>query len=290
MKWSATNLVSRLKISGVKGYFNQTLSLFLKKEDIVHQSLCTNVPLQNGVAKYKNWHLLEVTWALLFQKNVSKSYWREAMLTVAHLINRLPSRVLGRKSPMFFFLFFEFFPINGVCQLPPRVFLCITFVIFMPTLKQTWSWGSQMCILWGYSAIKRGINVITWPHGNFFCIYGCNICWKPVLFKFLSSSEPLMKDKEDLLFLDLPSNQTTNVEVPYPTDLLLPSLQLIQKFMGRKSVILLPHHHRYASEGSCIAQNWCTSKKLTPKRCWIFFTILVISFSYFWWLELTGCS
>ena len=76
-----------------------------------------------------------------------------------------------------------------------------------------------------------------------------------------------MKDKEDLLFLDLPSNQTTNVEVPYPTDLLLPSLQLIQKFMGRKSVILLLHHHRYASEGSCIAQNWCTSKKLTPKRC-----------------------
>lgn len=59
------------------------------------------------------------------------------MLTVAHLINRLPSRVLGRKSPMFFFLFFEFFPISGVCQLRPRVFLCITFVIFMPTLKQT---------------------------------------------------------------------------------------------------------------------------------------------------------
>ena len=52
------------------------------------------------MAKQKNGHLLAITRALLFQKNVPEQYWGEAVLTAAHMINRLPTNVLDFKSPM----------------------------------------------------------------------------------------------------------------------------------------------------------------------------------------------
>lgn len=45
-------------------------------------------------------HLVEVTPLLLFEVNVPKFLWGKAVLTAAHLINQLPSRVLGNKSPI----------------------------------------------------------------------------------------------------------------------------------------------------------------------------------------------
>jgi len=66
---------------------------------IVHQSTCVNSPQQNGIAERKNRHLLEVARALLFSTKVPKYLWGEAVLTAAHLINRMPSRVLNLKGP-----------------------------------------------------------------------------------------------------------------------------------------------------------------------------------------------
>ncbi|RVW92470.1 Retrovirus-related Pol polyprotein from transposon TNT 1-94 [Vitis vinifera] len=83
-----------------KDYFNQVLTPYFQREEIIHESSCVNTPQQNGVAERKNGHLLDSTRSFLFQKNVPKSFWGEAVLTAAHLINRLPSRILGLKSPM----------------------------------------------------------------------------------------------------------------------------------------------------------------------------------------------
>jgi len=66
---------------------------------IVHQSTCVNSPQQNGIAERKNRHLLEVARALLFSTKVPKYLWGEAVLTAAHLINHMPSRVLNLKGP-----------------------------------------------------------------------------------------------------------------------------------------------------------------------------------------------
>jgi hypothetical protein len=37
---------------------------------------------------------------MMFQMNVPKYLWSEAVLTAAYLINRMPSRILGMKSPV----------------------------------------------------------------------------------------------------------------------------------------------------------------------------------------------
>jgi transposase InsO family protein len=81
-------------------YVNKTFLEFFKSKGILHQTTCINTPEQNGVSERKNRHLLEVTRSLLFQNNVPKIYWSDAVLTATYLINRLPSARLKNMSPL----------------------------------------------------------------------------------------------------------------------------------------------------------------------------------------------
>ena len=89
---------------------------------MLHQTTCTGTPSQNGVAERKNRHLLEVAHSLMFQMNVPKLFWSEAVMTAAYLINRMPSRILGMKSPA------ELLLGNREFKIPPKVFGCVCFV------------------------------------------------------------------------------------------------------------------------------------------------------------------
>ena len=81
--------IKKIRSDNAFDYFNQIMSHWFQKEGIVH-----------GVVKRKNCHLLKCIHVLLFQQNGSKSYWGEAVLTLTYAINRIPSRVLGFKSPL----------------------------------------------------------------------------------------------------------------------------------------------------------------------------------------------
>ncbi|RVW75295.1 Retrovirus-related Pol polyprotein from transposon TNT 1-94 [Vitis vinifera] len=119
--------IKSFRIDNAKDYFNQILSPYFQSQGILHDSSCVNTPQQNGVAKRKNGYLLNTTRALLFQGNVPKFYWGEAVLTATYMINRIPSRVLDNKSPVEILKSFypHFRTSNG---LTPRVFGCTAFV------------------------------------------------------------------------------------------------------------------------------------------------------------------
>lgn len=63
------------------------LTNFYSLKGIAHQTSCVGTPQQNGVAKPKHHHLLNVALALLFQANLPKRFWGEAILTATYLIN-----------------------------------------------------------------------------------------------------------------------------------------------------------------------------------------------------------
>ena len=65
--------IKRFRSNNARDYFNQIITSFFEKEEIIHESSCVNTPQQNRMAERKNSHLLEKTRALLFQKNVSKA-------------------------------------------------------------------------------------------------------------------------------------------------------------------------------------------------------------------------
>ena len=86
---------------------------------ILHQTSCVDTRSQSGVAERKKRHLLETTWALLFQMNVPKHFWVDAVSTACFFINRMPSSVLNWATP-----YHQLFPNNSLFPIDPKVFGC----------------------------------------------------------------------------------------------------------------------------------------------------------------------
>jgi len=170
-------------------YVNKEFQGFLSREGILHQTSCPDTPPQNGVAERKNRHLLEVTRSLMHTMNVPKFLWNEAVLTAIHLINRMPSRVLGMKSPC------EMLFGKNEFLVPPKVFGCTCFVRdHRPGVGKLDSQAIK-CIFVGYSSGQKGYK-----------------CWSPSEHRMFVSMDvtfresiPFYGEKTDLssLFIDL---------------------------------------------------------------------------------------
>uniref|UniRef100_A0A2N9HM89 Integrase catalytic domain-containing protein n=1 Tax=Fagus sylvatica TaxID=28930 RepID=A0A2N9HM89_FAGSY len=71
----------------------------LSTSGIHHQLSCPHTPAQNGRAERKHRHVTETGLALLFHSHTSPRFWVDAFSTAAYIINRLPTSLLGGKSP-----------------------------------------------------------------------------------------------------------------------------------------------------------------------------------------------
>lgn len=80
-------------------YCSEKCSTFFRKHGIRHQTTNVHTPQQNGVAERMNRTLTEKTRCLLFDANLPKTYWAEAMNMAAYLINRSICASLGDKTP-----------------------------------------------------------------------------------------------------------------------------------------------------------------------------------------------
>ena len=118
-------------------------------QGIIHQTTCPGTPPQNGVAERKNRHLLEVARSLMFQMNVPKYLWSEAVMTAIYLINRMPSRILGMKSPEL---------LLGRCdfKVPPKVFCCVCFIKEHRLVVSKLDPQAVKCIFVGYASTQKG--------------------------------------------------------------------------------------------------------------------------------------
>lgn len=131
------------------------LSTYFTSQGIIHDSSCVNTPQQNGVAERKNGHLLNTTRALLFQGDVPKSYWGEAVLAASYMINRLPTRILDNKSPIE--VLNSFYPhIRTSNGLIPRIFGCTAFVHVHKQHRDKLDPRAVRCVFLGYSPTQKG--------------------------------------------------------------------------------------------------------------------------------------
>lgn len=73
---------------------SQTFQSFLQDKGIDHHQTCPYTPKQNGVSKWKSWHIIKTVRTLLLDSQVPNTFWCEATHMAIHLINRFPSRVL----------------------------------------------------------------------------------------------------------------------------------------------------------------------------------------------------
>ncbi|CAL5418427.1 unnamed protein product [Camellia sinensis] len=132
-------------------YVDGVFRAYLEEHGILYQTSCVGTPQQNGVAERKNGHLLEVARSLLFTMNVPKSFWGDAVLTAAYLINRMPSSVLQFQIPI------QLLPVAyPTSSLPPRVFGCVCFVHLQPRTRGKLDPKAVRCVFIGYSATQKG--------------------------------------------------------------------------------------------------------------------------------------
>ena len=68
-----------------KEYFCTQFSSYLPQNGIIHKFSSAITPQQNGVPKRKNYHLLEVSCALLLHIKMSKIFWANAIFTTMFL-------------------------------------------------------------------------------------------------------------------------------------------------------------------------------------------------------------
>ena len=131
-------------------YMSQVMTQYLSNNGIMHQTSCVGTPQQNGIAERKNRDLLEKTRSLMFQMNVPKRFWSQSVMAATYLINRLPSRVLGFKSPM------EIVKNRKIDLSHLKVFGCICFVHVQSLHRDKLDPRATKCIFLGYSSTQKG--------------------------------------------------------------------------------------------------------------------------------------
>ena len=87
-------------------------------------------PQQNGVVERKNRTILDMTRAMLKNKNLPKVFWGEAVSTVVYLLNRAPTKILEGKTPY-----------EGWTGRQPSIEHLMVFgcIVFVKTLSKTLS-------------------------------------------------------------------------------------------------------------------------------------------------------
>lgn len=75
------------------------MTSFYSEQGILLETTCPHRPQQNGVVERKHRHLLEMARALKFYAKLSSSFWGECILMTTYIINRLPEKAIGDKTP-----------------------------------------------------------------------------------------------------------------------------------------------------------------------------------------------
>ena len=107
-------------------YLSFELKQYLEAHGTIYQTTCFDTSLQNGVAKQKNRHLLEVVRASLIEAHMPLSYWGHALTSAAYLINRVPSSTIDFRTPSQALIEAIVAPVGP--NLPHHVFGYVVFV------------------------------------------------------------------------------------------------------------------------------------------------------------------
>lgn len=136
------------------------------KDGIIHQTTCNNTPQQNGVTERKNRCLLEIVRASLIAAHMPISYWGEAVISAAYLINRVPSSSVNFQTPLKALTDVVFAP--TVPNLPPCVFGCMAFVHLHKHQHNKLSPHALRCVFVRYALHKKGYRCYHPPSGRRF--------------------------------------------------------------------------------------------------------------------------
>lgn len=93
------NVIKILRADNGGEYVNRDLENYLKQSGIRFQTTNPHTPQQNGMAERLNRTIVEKSRCMLFDAELPKEFWAEAVNTAVYLINRSPTRGLNGRTP-----------------------------------------------------------------------------------------------------------------------------------------------------------------------------------------------
>ncbi|KAL1214937.1 Retrovirus-related Pol polyprotein from transposon RE1 [Cardamine amara subsp. amara] len=93
---------------------------------------------------------MEVARSMMFNTNVPRRFWSDAVTAACYLINRIPTRILNDSSP------FEVLNQTRPSIDHLRVFGCVCFVLRPGGLRDKLEAKSTKCMFLGYSTTQKG--------------------------------------------------------------------------------------------------------------------------------------
>ena len=121
---------------------------------IIHQTSCIETPQQNYVVERKHQHIFNVTRSLIFQSKIPEIYWSFAVIHVVHLINRIPSIVLGKKS-LYELVYKELPDLQNL-----KVFGSLCFACTIERNRSKRDLRLKKCVFLGYKSGTKGYIVL----------------------------------------------------------------------------------------------------------------------------------
>jgi hypothetical protein len=127
---------------------------FIRFWGISHHVSCPYAHQQNGSAKRKHHHIVEVGLALLAHASMPLKYWDESLLAATYLINRLSTKVLYYSSPLER-LYHEKPNYSGL-----RTFGCACWPNCRPFNTHKLQFRSKQCVFFDYSNFHKGFKCL----------------------------------------------------------------------------------------------------------------------------------
>ncbi|KAK2967762.1 hypothetical protein RJ640_029658 [Escallonia rubra] len=195
-------------------YLSAEIQQYLKAHGIIHQTTCSNTPQQNGVAERKNRHLLEVVRASLIEAHLPLSYWGEALISAAYLINRVPSRTIDYQTPSQALVEAIVAPV--LPNLPPHVFGCVAFVHLHKHQRNKLSPRALRCVFVRYAAHQKGYRCYHPPTHKMFITL--DVVFHEDLMYFSTEFELQGEHQKEIQTLNYDDELAENVDVHISED------------------------------------------------------------------------
>lgn len=194
-------------------YVNDELRAYFASKGVVHQTTAPYTPQQNGKAERLNRTLVERVRCMLYESDLPKSLWAEAIACANHVRNRSPTVAHVGKTPSELFW-------GGVPDVSHlRVFGSTAFVQVPKQLRKKLDATSRKGVFVGYEAASKAYRVL---------VEGKVVVSRDVKFvENLGSAEALTDAGPDLHLLDL-----DDVVVPIPEAVDGPPQEPAEEFHG----------------------------------------------------------
>ncbi|KAD6795087.1 hypothetical protein E3N88_05983 [Mikania micrantha] len=135
-------------------FVNHRVRKLFEQNGTLHRLSCPYTPQQNGRAERKHRHIIETGLAMMFNAQMPSAYWVDAFSSAMYIINRLPTALLGNKSP--FQLLYDKQPnYSGF-----RTFGCLTYPLLRDYAPNKLAPRSLPCVFIGYSAKYKGFKCL----------------------------------------------------------------------------------------------------------------------------------